>query len=151
MLSSSVDQILSEKIVIVSSDFRRTRETAEILHSELGVKRPIRFEIALRERGLGSMNMTYNWDSVRQMWALDEVDPTHTEYNCESVMSMTVRTSRLVQQLDKEYNDMIIILVSHGDPCQCLYAIFIGLNPNEFRKIAGMKNCEIRPLKEPNE
>ena len=151
MLSSSVDQTLSKKLVIVSSDFKRTRETAEILHSELGVEQPIRFEIALRERGLGSMNMTYNWDNVPQMWALDELDPTHTEYNCESVMSMTVRTSRLVQQLDKEYNDMNIILVSHGDPCQCLHAIFIGLNPNEFRTIPGIQNCEIRSLKEPNE
>ena len=132
------------KLVIVSSDFRRTRETAEILHSELQVEHPIRFEIALRERLLGSVQ----YDDMHQLWALDEADPTHNQFNCESVMMMTLRTSRLVQTLDREYDNQTIILVSHGDPCQCLHTLFIGLNPNEFRTHPGMKNCEIRQLKD---
>lgn len=136
------------KLIIVSSDFKRTRETAEILHSELQVERPIRFEIALRERGLGSLDMTHCWDDIQQIWALDEIDPTHTQYDCESLMMMTLRTSRLIHQLDKESDNQIIILVSHGDPSQCLHALFMGLNPNEFRKYPGIKNCEIRQLKE---
>lgn len=145
MLSNDVSNV-----IIISSDFRRTRETAEILHSELQIKEPIRFEIALRERGLGKLDMTNSWDGIKQMWGLDELDPTHTENDVESVMTMALRTSRLVQSLDKENINKVIILVSHGDPSQCLHAIFMGKNPNEFRTYPGIKNCEIRQLKETN-
>jgi len=43
--------------VVVSSDFKRTRETAEILHAHLLAKTPIRFEKALRERWYGAFDM----------------------------------------------------------------------------------------------
>ncbi len=144
MLSS--EHNLNEKLVLVSSDFKRTRETAEILHSCLNVKDPIRFEPALRERGLGDL---VEYHSVHKMWSLDYADPTHTSYNVESLMHMVSRLSNIVQQLDNEYNDRIIIMVSHGDPCQCIYTVFMGLSPNEFRKGPDdMKNCDIRELQD---
>ena len=146
MLSSSVDQTLSEKIVIVSSDFRRTRETAEILHSELGVERPIRFEIALRERGLGKFNMTHGGPDVVKLLAEDEIDPSNNLFGCESIMSMRLRTSSLVYQLDKEYNNKVFILVSHGATCHSVYTVFAGISPNEFHEMSCVKNCEIRQL-----
>ena len=136
---------LANNIIIVSSDFKRTYETAEILHSELQLEQPIRFEIALRERGIGDLDMTHNWDGIKQVWALDETDPTHNEFNCESVTTVTLRTSRLVHSLDKEYSNKVIILVSHGAPLQCLHSLF---SPSEFRKHPGIKNGEIRHLKE---
>ena len=134
--------------MVVSSDFKRTRETAEIIHSNLSVKDSLRFEPALRERGLGELR---EYNSVHKMWALDYTDPTHTSFGVESVMHMVTRLSNIIQQLDKEYTDHIIIMVSHGDPCQCIHTVFMGLSPNEFRKTNdGMKNCEIRELKDGN-
>ena len=141
MLSSSVDQMLSKNIVIVSSDFRRTRETAEILHSELNVERPIRFEIALRERVMGAFNMTHITDELRRLWSLDEADITCTKSGCETIRSILDRTFHLVQQLDKEYEDNIIILVSHGHPCQYLHHAFLNSTNS-----TGIQTCEIRKL-----
>ena len=137
------EENLIEKLVILSSDFRRTRETAEIIHGKLGVKDPIRFNPALRERGLGTL---VNYDSVHQMWAHDFADPTHNEFGVESVMEMVIRLSRIVVELDKEYTERIIILVSHGDPCMCIEAVCKGISPNEFRNNRDIGNCEIREL-----
>ncbi len=132
----------------MSSDFRRARETAEILHSNLLVKEPIRFESNLRERWFGSLD-TKNVDThCPQIWALDEADPTHNEYGIESVMEIVFRMSQTIQKLDKDYCERIIIMVSHGDPCQCIHSVFMGISPNEYRKHDGMQNCEIRELKE---
>lgn len=134
------------KIQLVSSDFLRTRQTAEILHSELQLKRPIKFEPRIRERGLGSLELG-PVSSVHEMWKNDEMDPTAANNGVESVSSMTLRLTRVIKDYDTGCEDLVIVLVSHGDPCQCLHSFFIGLPPNEFRASGrGYGNCEIREL-----
>ena len=145
----SLEDDLSEKVLVVSSDFLRTKETAEIIHSNLVIKQPIRFETALRERRMGDLDMTSDFNVVRKLWSHDRVDPTHNEYGAESVMEMVVRMSHLIQQLDKEYAGRIIVMISHGDPSQCIHTVFMGLSPSEFRTQPGFQNCEIRQLLEP--
>ena len=145
----SLEDDLSEKVLVVSSDFLRAKETAEIIHSNLVVKQPIRFEIALRERRMGDLDMKSDFNVVRKLWSQDRDDPTHNEYGAESVMEMVVRMSHLIQQLDKEYTGRIIVMISHGDPSQCIHTVFMGLSPCEFRTQPGFQNCEIRQLLEP--
>lgn len=132
----------------MSSDLRRARETAEILHKGLGVKEPIRFESSLRERGFGTLESLCVDDNpvanLTKLWSLDEADPAHNEYGVESVMEMVMRMSRVIQELDKAHNDRVIVLVSHGDPCQCIHSVFMGISPNMFRKTGhGITNCEV--------
>ena len=131
--------------MVVSSDFRRTRETAEILHACLQVKTPIQFEEALRERHVGPLDMTacQNYHKITE---LDKDDPAHTKYGNESVMSIVVRMSRLVKQLDEEYEDKILLLVSHMDPLQILMTTFLGISPSEHRSLPYLGNCNIREL-----
>ena len=143
----SGEQNLEERVVIFSSDFLRVKQTAEIIHGELKLKASIQYKEALRERGLGKWDMGPG-SIVTEMWARDAADPTHKFNGVESVMEMVLRTSKLVEQLDREFEDRIIILVSHGDPCQCLHAVFIGIHPSEFRSLPDFKNCEIRELVE---
>jgi probable phosphoglycerate mutase len=102
---------ISKDVVIVSSDFLRTHQTAEILHSQLHPEAPIRYEIGLRERWYGDLDMTKDFFKI---FDLDHEDPTHTYRGSESLVAVVLRTTRLVQQLDKEYSDKVIILVSHG-------------------------------------
>ena len=140
---------MCERLLIVSSDFKRAKETAEILHACLGTVTPIRFETRLRERAFGTLHFKNVDDFVKKVWDLDEADPTHNEFGVESVMEMVVRLSHLIQELNKEHSNRVIILVSHGDPCQCIHTVFKGINPNEFRKQPnGYANCEIRELQE---
>ena len=134
-------------MIVFSSDFLRVKQTAEIIHKELGVVEPLQLKKDLRERGLGKWDMGPG-DIVAEMWSKDAIDPTHKYNGVESVMEMVLRMSRLVQQLDNEFKDRIVILCSHGDPCQILHTVFIGLPPNEFRSQPDFKNCEIRELVE---
>ena len=83
------------------------------------------------------------------MWRLDHSDPTHTTNGVESITSLVIRMTRIIKDLNDEYYDQVLILVSHGDPCQCLHSVFEGISPNEFRNgKKGFSNCEIRELKE---
>ena len=141
------EHCLPEKLVIASSDFKRARETAEILHSQLQVKAPLRLEPALRERGFGTFHMT-EAANYQKVWDVDVVDPTHTDFGNESVMDVVMRTSRLLQSLDDEFTDRIIILVSHGDTLQILSTLFFGCSPPEHRTLPNLDNCDIRELKE---
>ena len=131
--------------MVISSDFRRTRETAEILHAHLQVKTPIRFEEALRERQFGPLDMTAG-QNYHKISELDKDDPAHTKYGNESVMSVVLRTSRLVKKLDEEYEHQIILLVSHMDPLQILITTFLGISPSEHRTLPYLGNCSIREL-----
>jgi broad specificity phosphatase PhoE len=137
---------ISKDVVIVSSDFLRTHQTAEILHSQLHPEAPIRYEIGLRERWFGDLDMTIGVENFTKVFDLDVNDPTHTYCNSESLMSIVLRTTRLVQQLDKEYSDKVIILVSHGDPCMCLYSISVGVPPEAARQFHYFTNCDIKQL-----
>lgn len=147
----SSEEGVVDRLLIVSSDFRRARETAEILHNGLGVREPIKFEPGLRERGFGTLEMlcvdSNPISDLRKMWALDEADPTHKQFGIESVMEMVTRMSRVIQDLDKSNSNRIIVMVSHGDPSQCIHSVFMGISPNLFRKTGhGITNCEVREL-----
>ena len=143
----SEDGNISARVLVVSSDFKRTRETAEIIHSELRVMSPLRFETGLRERRFGEFDMTcdQNYNVVVKQ---DASDPTHASNGCESVVSVVRRISGVVQELDSEAEKMIYILVSHGDPLCLLSMAFLGLPPNERIKSPMLDNGGVMELKE---
>ena len=141
----SADKDLDNRLYVVSSVFLRAKQTAEIIHSHLHAKYPIRFNSGLNERWFGSFDMKKVADAapVRE---LDETDPTSKKYDHESVAEVMLRMSRLVLQLDKETKGCIYVIVSHGDPLQLLYTAFLGLDPDKYRSHPFIKNCELREL-----
>ena len=122
--------VIAEKLVIITSDFRRTVETATIIHEHFQVKTPLRQEPALRERGFGGYHLTSESNAIT-IFKRDYEDPTHKDNGCESLMEMVLRLSRLLQSLDEEFDDKILLLVSHGDPLLALFAVCSGVPPNE--------------------
>ena len=143
----SEDGNISGRVLVVSSDFKRTRETAEIIHSELRVTSPLRFETGLRERRFGEFDMTSD-QQYSTVLKQDESDPTHTLNGCESVVSVVRRISGVVQELDSEAENMVYIVVSHGDPLCLLGMAFLGLAPNERSKSPMLDNGGVMELKE---
>ena len=139
--------VVPESIIIVSSDFKRTVETAEIVQKHFRVKTPIRYEPALRERSFGELHMKED-SNYGKIWELDSQDPEHTVYGNEAVMEVVLRTSRLLQSLEEEYEGRILVLVSHGDPLQILSALFGGVGPNELRTIPHLAPSQVRELKD---
>lgn len=139
-------EAIAEKLVIISSDFKRTVETARIIHEHFQVKEPLRLESALRERGFGNYHLTSETNAI-SLFRRDYEDPTHKDSGCESLMEMVLRISRLLQSLDEEFSDKILLLVSHGDPLITLFAVCSGVPPTErWTRIPQFTNCDIREL-----
>jgi len=134
---------------MVSSVFKRAKQTAEIIHNVLGCTQPLQIDEALNERGFGSYDLK---DSsilfeIRKNDACDAID---TQHGIENVMDVLSRASRLIKQLEETYTDKDIILVSHGDPLRILLAEFTKVKPGQYASIRRFDNAEIRILTDPN-
>ena len=135
--------VLSTDLLIYSSDFSRARETAEIIGREINAE--ILERIELRERFFGQLEGKSS-QSYDVIWTQDAIDPTHSNFNVESVFQVQTRTTRLIAELEQKHSEKKILLVSHGDTLQILEAIFLDLNPAEHRSIPLLQNAEIRLL-----
>lgn len=123
--SAALLQELDGEAVIVTSDFRRTVETAEIIRSILGLD-AVRLEPRLRERFFG------HWDGACYLhysdtWKKDVIDPDQMVDGVESANSVRRRMVETVMSLEAEYSGLGIVLVSHGDPLRLLQTAFEGL------------------------
>jgi probable phosphoglycerate mutase len=144
--SISNQHLLSDRnTVIYSSDFARTRETAEIAAEVLGVKE-INYSELLRERGFG------RWErkgraSYPRVWLSDALSPGHTRNDVESVHRVLDRTTRLIADLEKKYEGKNILLVSHGDVLHILSTAFTK-RPSRLHRslIWPFGNGELRKL-----
>ena len=150
-LKELIGSVSSEDIVIVSSDFTRTRETAEIIHSTLQPKVPLRLNEGLRERDMGDMDLLHVSESMTpnlfDLWKNDEEDVMTAEHNAESVATIAARMSAVVKSVNQEFAGKVVILVSHQDPLHILHALFVGLPLAQHNKQEPpIGNCDIREL-----
>ena len=150
---ASVDGDSFKEIVVVSSDFTRTRETAEIVHSVLNAKVPLRLDPGLRERDTGDFDLI-PWHpdtkpNLLDIWEEDEKDVSCSQYNAECVLSVAKRMSAVMESLNQEFEGKILVLVSHQDPLHILNALFTGipLAMHKKQQIPPIGNCGIRELK----
>ncbi len=130
--------------VIVSSDFRRAAETAEIVRRLLGVG-SVRFDARLRERFFG------DWDGACYLhyadtWQKDEIDPDQEMDGAESANAVRQRMVQVVLDLDRELSEHDIILVSHGDPLRMLQTAFESLDTALNRTIPYFETAQWRLL-----
>ena len=131
--------------VIYSSDFRRARQTAEIVRAELGAP-AVAIATELRERRFGRWELSATGNYAR-VWAADETDPFRAQDGVEPAASVLDRATALVAELERRHHDRDILLVSHGDILQILQAGFSGVDPSQHRKLPQLATAEIRPLR----
>ncbi|CAF1143953.1 unnamed protein product [Adineta steineri] len=137
--------------VIISSDFRRARETADNLASNLtdshGNKPSIQLDKRLRERFFGIYDGTSD-KSYDIIWKTDEENPIkNLNEQVEPVDSVRERTTALIKELEDKYENQIIFLVSHGDALQILQTAFERIpNANQQRYLKHLERAEFRPL-----
>ncbi|CAF0875815.1 unnamed protein product [Adineta ricciae] len=137
--------------VIISSDFRRARETAEILASTLslsnGNKPDVQLDPRLRERFFGIYDGTSD-ENYELIWKTDEDNPTkNVTDQVEPPESVRERTTALVKELEDKYENQTIFLVSHGDSLQILQTAFQRLpNANQQRHLKHLERAEFRRL-----
>ncbi|WP_044303495.1 histidine phosphatase family protein [Rhodopirellula sallentina] len=128
---------------IYTSDFLRTRQTAEIAAEQLGV--PIENELRLRERYFGQ------WDgqsdqNYQTVWAADHEDASHQKWGVESVRSVSQRTLEFLLSIDNENEGENYLLVSHGDPLQILITTVAGTDLRLHRQIRPLQTAALRCL-----
>lgn len=151
-LREKIGSVSGGQIVVVSSDFKRTRETAEIVHSTLNAATKLRFDPGLRERDMGDLDLKVMNEamspSIYDTWKDDETDISSAKYNVESVVSIATRMSSVVKSINQEFEGKIIVLVSHQDPLHILYSLFIGLplSMHRNKQDPPIGNCDIREL-----
>lgn len=113
-------------VVIVTSDFRRTVETAEIIRMVAGAE-SFRLDPRMRERQFGQWEGAC-YTHYSDTWKKDAVDPDQMIDGVESANAVRRRMVDTVLSLEADYSDRDIVLVSHGDPLRLLQTAFDGLD-----------------------
>jgi broad specificity phosphatase PhoE len=149
-------------VVVISSDYLRAKETAELIVDELGkhvpfamdeknindqnAAIPLRYDVRLRERSFGTLHGTSD-SNYAKVWDYDQKDANHNEFHVESVISVFHRTTQLLLELEKEFSQTNIILVAHGDVLQILQTAFTGnLHPRLHRSLPHLPTATPREL-----
>ncbi len=139
------DHGLGAGTLILSSDFRRARETAEIVHAHLGCRDAVAFEPRLRERFFGEFELDGD-DAYAEVWRADARDADNTEAGVESPNAVMARVTAVIADCETRLAGRDILLVSHGDALQILLIAFAASDASNHREIRHLETAEIRPL-----
>ena len=131
--------------VILSSDFRRARETAEIVHARLGCRESIVLEPRLRERFFGEFELDGD-DAYAEVWRADARDANNTGAGVESPNAVMARVTAVIADCEARVGGRDLLLVSHGDALQILLTAFAARDASNHREIRHLDTAEIRPL-----
>ncbi|HDH31182.1 MAG TPA: isoleucine--tRNA ligase, partial [Candidatus Wolfebacteria bacterium] len=142
--------------LIFSSDFTRTKETAEIAAENLGIsKNKIIFDKRLREVNTGIFNGKKPEEYHAYFSSLEEkffkIPPEG-----ENLTELKNRMSEFLYDIESKYSDKNILIISHEYPIWLLFAGANGLNSREsveikkdksdFFKTSEIKELDFVPL-----
>eukprot|EP01135_Chromosphaera_perkinsii_P006099 Nk52_evm3s397 gene=Nk52_evmTU3s397 len=147
---TSSEDYNGKNVIVMSSDFKRARETAEFTHKEFvnhgGEKIELRLSEALRERFFGKYDMTedINYETV---WENDSKDPWSVVNEVESVASVIKRVSEfVVNTCEASFEGYHIVLVAHGDVLRIAQNCFQKGGVEDEHKLSCLGNCGVVKL-----
>jgi probable phosphoglycerate mutase len=139
------DSQLDAKTMVVTSDFRRARESAGIAFEWLACAASIYEEPRLRERHFGELELASD-NSYDQVWQQDEMNPDGRVRGVESVNQVMARVTAVIADYENQHSAATILLVSHGDALQILQTAFARLDASTHRQLEHLDTAEIRQL-----
>jgi broad specificity phosphatase PhoE len=145
VMQAALNTRLDRETIIVSSDYRRALETAEIVKSVIDAISPISIDSRLRERDFGVYELQ-DHEHYQEVWHHDVSHPDESKNSVESVMDTLARGLGLIASLDQQHQDKSILLVGHGDVLQMLLAHHHNINPRFHRILSSIGNADIRSL-----
>jgi len=113
---------------ILSSDFTRAKETAEIIAKEVGLL--VRYDKRLREYNLGVYDGRLEQDFSRDFPDIEARFQKGPESG-ETSARLQQRMFEFVVSSNKKYKNKKILIVSHGDPLWLLESRLLGLTIEE--------------------
>ena len=129
--------------IIFSSDFLRTRQTAEIVAKQTGAE--IKLSFQLRDINLGIWDgrsvLEFKTKFLRPVKKLFYEAPE----NGETWMECRKRMIDFIEQVEKKYKNKNILIVSHGDPLWLLKGAMDGLENEEMIGSLNRKKGHIKP------
>lgn len=145
VLDSAIKTRLNQSTLIISSDYLRARESADIFHSVIGCHSNIVYDKRLRERNFGKWELQdhTNYESI---WEADLVAPETPGDQVESVYSVLSRVQSLISDVEQEHEKRSVLLVGHGDVLQILLAHHHNINARFHRSVSHIANADIRSL-----
>jgi len=133
--------------LIYSSDFFRTKQTAEIIAKELKLK--VNFDRRLRDINLGIYHGRPKEEYFRDFPISEERFEKKLPKG-ESWLHCQMRMTEFLKEIDKKYQDKKILIVGHGDPFWLLAGALKGQTKKELvaekKKKGIIKNGELRRL-----
>ena len=139
------DDHLDASTMVVTSDFKRARETAGIVFEMLACSASLCEEPRLRERDFGELELGAD-DCYNEVWQQDAVNPDSRVRGVESVNQLMARVSSVVADYENQYSGATILFVSHGDALQILQTAFARLDASTHRQLEHLHTAEIRQL-----
>lgn len=118
--------------LIYSSDTTRTRQTAQILSKELGVK--INFDSRLRDVNLGIYQGRIRKEFYQDFPKISIKRFSKRPFKGENWSDVEKRMINFLKDIDKKYKNKTILIVSHGDPLWLLEGKIKGLEKEELLK-----------------
>lgn len=144
-MQAALNTRLDRHTLIVSSDYLRASETANIVHSVVACDTPIAHSTLLRERAFGEWELS-DHKNYENVWQNDLKKPNNSLSGVETVTETLQRTLLLISQLEKKHSNKTILLVGHGDVLQILLAHHHNINPRFHRSLSSIANADIRTL-----
>lgn len=123
--------------LIFSSDFLRTRQTAEIAGQKLGLE--VNFDKRLRD---------INWGifcdgpikNYRRIFYSKKQRFSKRPPKGENWHDVKKRMLDFIKEMERKYKNKTILIVSHGDPLWLLYGTLKGLNEKRLLTVRHNKN-----------
>ncbi len=131
--SVKAGQVLKKKLakqkaklaVIIASPIQRTRETAELVAKELGIKKVV-FDERLREIHLGPSMEGCHSDKYHELYPTYESKFTQRPPGGESLQDLKERIWKLLADLSQQYPGKHVLLVSHEYPLWMMQDVVQG-------------------------
>lgn len=141
--SAAADTDLGPDTIVVTSDFARARETAELFAEGVGAAAPLVDE-RLRERDFGELDGGPD-TGYAGVWEADAAD-VPAGRGIESPQHVAHRVAELRSELEARYPGRDVVLVAHGDVLQIAVTDAAGISPHRHREVPHLGNAELRPL-----
>ncbi len=145
VMQSALSTRLDCDTLIVSSDFKRAAETADIMHSVLACNTEVQYSTLLRERDFGDFELS-DQSNYTAVWQHDVNQPDQTFHAVEPVKEVLKRGLAVIDSLEQQQRNRSILLVGHGDVLQILLAHHHNINPRFHRSLSTIGNADIRSL-----
>ena len=124
------------------STFLRACDTASIASHILGW--PVVTQTsALRERFFGDLDQQDDTHYAR-VWAQDELDPSHVQWQGESVVQVRDRVLSFLTILSAKFHGQPTLLVTHGDTASICLAMLRHKDLRQHRSVAALATAEIQ-------